>query len=43
MGVFIPFYLLSLMLFFSPQLDKKKEPFPQAAGLNMQEGTKTLK
>ncbi|KAJ7399119.1 nucleoporin NUP188 [Pitangus sulphuratus] len=25
------------------ELDKKKEPFPQAAGLNMQEGTKTLK
>uniref|UniRef100_A0A674HJ17 Nucleoporin NUP188 n=1 Tax=Taeniopygia guttata TaxID=59729 RepID=A0A674HJ17_TAEGU len=25
------------------EMDKKKEPFPQAAGLNMQEGTKTLK
>ncbi|XP_025060750.1 nucleoporin NUP188 homolog isoform X3 [Alligator sinensis] len=25
------------------ELDKKKEPFPQAVGLNTQEGTKTLK
>ncbi|KFV64094.1 Nucleoporin NUP188, partial [Dryobates pubescens] len=25
------------------ELDKKKEPLPQAAGLNMQEGSKTLK
>ncbi|XP_064027293.1 nucleoporin NUP188 isoform X4 [Pogoniulus pusillus] len=25
------------------ELDKKKEPFPQTAGLNVQEGTKTLK
>ncbi|RMB93436.1 hypothetical protein DUI87_30132 [Hirundo rustica rustica] len=34
---------VSNVFFFPSKMDKKKEPFPQAAGLNMQEGTKTLK